>query len=316
MAAKNTKRRGSSRVVVALSPRAGSGRRREVIPALIQYLEAGGYDVVVSDQVQGVCAACSDLPDGMSLAAVIAAGGDGTIRLIAHALPPGVPIYPLPMGTENLLARHFGYTHLPMEAVAALDAGRTRQIDAGSANGRLFLIMATCGFDAEVVRAMHLTRRGHINRWSYAKPILRAVRRYRYPEIRVRSDASFSASSRMGETDELINDALTCRWAMVFNLPMYGGGLRIVQDAVPDDGKMNFVGLLQGCSRSTLRYLATVYTGRLKHCQDLRAALGTRWRWETSQRVAYQLDGDYAGRLPVSIETLPRRVTLVVPAGG
>ena len=44
------------------------------------------------------------------LRAVVAAGGDGTIRLIAEQTPPGTPLVVLPLGTENLLARYLELT--------------------------------------------------------------------------------------------------------------------------------------------------------------------------------------------------------------
>jgi diacylglycerol kinase family enzyme len=100
---------------------------------------------------------------------------------------------------------------------------------------------------------------------------------------------------------------------MVFNLPMYGGGLRIAPQAIPDDGQLDFIGLRRGGTRSTMQYLSSVYSGRFKRTPEGCGWRGTASRWEASVRVPFQLDGDYAGRLPVSIETLPGRVTLVLP---
>ena len=41
--------------------------------------------------------------------------------------------------------------------------------------------MIGCGFDAEVVRRVHLERDGHITRLSYLKPIWESIRSYEYP---------------------------------------------------------------------------------------------------------------------------------------
>jgi diacylglycerol kinase family enzyme len=38
-----------------------------------------------------------------------------------------------------------------------------------------------------------------------------------------------------------------------------------------------------------------------------------RLRIESDSPVPYQLDGDPGGMLPVEIETLPKRLTLIVP---
>src|SRR6185436_13997164 len=125
------------------------------------------------------------LSDG-TLRAVVAAGGDGTIRLVAERTPPGTPLLILPLGTENLLARYLELSPDAPRLAQIISAGRACQFDAATANGRLFSLMAGCGFDADVVRRLHEARKGNIQHLSYAKPILDAIRTYDYPELRVR----------------------------------------------------------------------------------------------------------------------------------
>jgi diacylglycerol kinase family enzyme len=257
MAKKKSDRRG--RVVMAVSPKAGSGRGRQRLPALRDALENAGYEVRLSEQLSEIRnEALRDRADS-PLSAVAVVGGDGSLSLVANTLPQGTPILPVPMGTENLLARYFGCSAEPAAVLAAVQHGRRQAIDAGTANGKLFLVMATCGFDAEVVRGMHLTRRGHIRRWSYFKPIVRAVRSYAYPEIRVMVPATSAGAEgertigANGGVEGTPGRPLTCRWAMVFNLPMYGGGLRIAPQAIPDDGQLDFIGLRRGGTRSTMQ---------------------------------------------------------------
>ena len=70
-------------------------------------------------------------------------GGDGTVTACAEAVAgSGVPLGILPLGTGNLLARNLG---LPLDPGAALTTaltGTDRRLDAGSANGRPFVVMA------------------------------------------------------------------------------------------------------------------------------------------------------------------------------
>ena len=89
------------------------------------------------------------------------------------------------MGTENLLAKYLRLGQDPNQIAEMVVAGRVRQLDVGSVNGRLFLIMLSCGFDAEVVRRLHEDRSGNIHHFSYAKPIIDAIRTYEYPPLRV-----------------------------------------------------------------------------------------------------------------------------------
>jgi diacylglycerol kinase family enzyme len=258
---------------------------------------------------------------------IITAGGDGTLALVAQNTPPSTVLLPMPLGTENLLAKHFGYTAKPSDIVETLLHGLDQSIDAGVANGKLFLVMATCGFDAEVVRAMHLTRRGHINRFSYARPILRTLRRYRFPPLSVtllndhpshgsHDDDSKDCDEHSGVPQTSVPPAeqpLTCRWAMVFNLPKYAASLPIETAALCDDGLLDFTGLTEGSIVSGLRYLGGILSGRHIHWHDVTRKQITGCRISSPLRVPYQLDGDYAGRLPLEIHVLPNYIKLRLP---
>ncbi len=163
----------------------------------------------------------SGLPSGddgdKSELVVVAAGGDGTLALVAQNTPPGTVLVPMPLGTENLLSRHFGFTREPAQVRDTIWHGVNKLLDVGLANGRMFLVMVTCGFDAEVVRAMHLTRQGHINRFSYFGPIMRALKRYRFPPLTIEWLDDFrepEAAREQTTTDQAY------RWAMCFNLPV------------------------------------------------------------------------------------------------
>ncbi len=79
--------------------------------------------------------------------AVVAAGGDGTVRAVGEALAgTGVPLGVIPAGTFNHFARDLGVP-LDIEAAAAalIRSGRIAQADAGEVNGRVFVSNAILG---------------------------------------------------------------------------------------------------------------------------------------------------------------------------
>jgi diacylglycerol kinase family enzyme len=217
------------------------------------------------------------------LRAVVAAGGDGTVAEVANRLPADVPIAVFPLGTANLLAGHLGVDgHAPSFA-QMVRAGHTQHLDAGRANGRIFLLMAGCGFDADVVRRVHRRRGSGITYWHYARPIIESIRSYRYPDLRVYCERDGKRESEQ---------AIAARWAFVFNLPCYAGGLQLAPEAVGDDGLL---------------------VRRARSIGDYHTAMATRVRIESDEAVPYQLDGDPGGMLPLDIEVLPRRLTVVRP---
>ena len=68
--------------------------------------------------------------------------------------------------------------------------------------------------------------------------------------------------------------------------------------------------LLQG-----FRYLSYLWTGRQSRlsASDYGRLQARRIRIEADMQVRYQLDGDPGGLLPLEIEVLPNRLTLLAP---
>ncbi len=298
------------RVLVFTSPKAGSGRGREQIPRLIEQLRQASIPVELIHEARQLRETVSTEVSRQVI--VVPAGGDGTLSLAASsvAMAAGVAdsqdcssglsplIAPMPLGTENLLARHFGHRTAAEHVLKTIRHGEPYALDVGTANAKPFLIMASCGFDAEVVRAMHLTRSGHIRRTSYFRPIVRAMRRYPFPTLEVTVDEG---------------EPLQCHWAMVFNLPSYGGGLQIEPGAIGNDGWLDVILFRKGSIASGLKYVTAIWTHQHLKLSDVTRCRGRRITIRSTGRVPFQLDGDYVGRLPLQIELQPEAVKLLIP---
>jgi diacylglycerol kinase (ATP) len=291
-------------VLVVYNASAGSRRRGQLVDQLVAALakrELSGELVgdlnVLDDLVRRYRAADE-------LRAVVAAGGDGTVAEIVNRTAADVPLSVYPLGTANLLATYFELNADPVALAATLAAGATARFDAGSANGRIFLSMVGCGFDAEVVDRMHRMRRGRpITTWSYARPILGAIGSYRYPRLRVIAERD----------DGTPPTELTARWAFITNLPDYAGGLRLAPEAVGTDGVLDVCTFDHGSLWNGLKYLGFVKLGLHRALRDCQMTRAVRLRVESELPVSYQLDGDPGGLLPVDIQVLPERLTLVAP---
>jgi diacylglycerol kinase (ATP) len=293
-------------VLISLNPHAGAQNRQGVVVELARQLAAGGFKPAMLPEIDAVAAEAERLQKTGELRAVVAAGGDGTIRLVAERTPPGTPLLVLPLGTENLLARHLELNADPVQLTRIISDGLTVRLDAGRANQRLFTLVTGCGFDAEVVRRLHRDRRGHIHHLSYAKPILDAIRKYDYPELRV-----YYAPAEAPEGAELTRE-LAARWVFVVNLPRYAGGLQLAPRASGTDGLLDVCMFKEGSLWHGLVYLAGVLLGRHERMRGFTWVRTRRLRVEGANHVPYQLDGDPGGELPVEIGVEPGRLTLLV----
>jgi diacylglycerol kinase family enzyme len=303
-------------VIIALNPRAGSRTRGELAQQLAELLQSHGFHASISTNVEQLCLETRRLRAAGQLRAVVAAGGDGTAALIAQSTEPGIPMAILPLGTENLLAKELGVTRDPARLCQAICRGQTRQLDAGLAAGRLFLLMLGCGFDAEVVHRLHATRKGHIRHLAYAKPILDCIRNYQYPKLRVYCQSAPSEQSGKRQTGIAPTGRKTgcfiARWVFVANLPQYALGLKMAPEARGDDGQLDVCAFQRGSLWHGLRYLTGVITRRHTMWRDVVQCRALRLRIEADEAVPYQLDGDPGGFLPVDVEVLPGRLTVIV----
>ena len=81
---------------------------------------------------------------------IVAAGGDGTLNAVANGMAAAPrPLALLPLGTANVLAREIGLPRRPERLAELIAAGPARPIWPGRVGDRLFLTMASSGFDAE-----------------------------------------------------------------------------------------------------------------------------------------------------------------------
>ena len=285
-------------VIFAINPRAGALSQASICKDISDRLIAAGYETRLIDDIDTIVAEATEQHASGNLRAVVSAGGDGTVSLLANRLPPEIPIAILPLGTENLLAKHLEITAEPTSFVAMIQRGMTQRMDAGRANGQLFLVMASCGFDASVVHRLHANRRGHIRHWSYVRPIIDTITRYKYPELRLWID------------DE--EEPLSTRWVFLFNVPRYAMNLPFSPEADPADGLLDLCAFRQGSFARGITYLGAVIARQHRRWSDTSVRRFKKIRIESDSDVHYQLDGDPGGTLPLEIEVQPSFLRLFV----
>lgn len=293
-------------VLIAANPKSGASSSANQVDGLRAQLVQRNIEPFVCTDLQEIRERANSLHASGDLRCVVSAGGDGTLGLLANMLPPDIPFQILPLGTENLFAKQVGVSSDLRQIASDIEQGKTQEFDAGLANDKLFFVMASCGFDAEVVREMDKIREGHINRWSYAGPIFKALRNYRFPSLRIQVDGQETNSAA---------------WAFVFNAPQYAANLDFCPQADAHDGLLDLCrfekpGILQGCFyfwklwRKKHQGLQSFGHSRGKTIQILPPVEAERPQVE----IPYQLDGDPGGFLPLKLESLPSRLKLIVPS--
>jgi diacylglycerol kinase (ATP) len=244
-----------------------------------------------------------------SAVAAISVGGDGTLRamverLLADDLTPP-PIFPVPLGTANLMSRHLGLSwtssQTPAGVVATIKRNEIRLLDAARANNELFLLVAGVGIDGHIVHLLDGLRTGPIDLTSYLLPAALTFANFAFPAITVTVDNT-----------TILRDEPAV--AFIGNIKEYGTGFPILVRARPDDGLLDICIIPCRDRRELAEMLLLVATGEHPLHEKVIYVCGRSVRVESTQAVPVQLDGDAAGHTPVQIEILPGRVPFLVPA--
>jgi diacylglycerol kinase family enzyme len=236
--------------------------------------------------------------DGAEL--VFACGGDGTVTAVVTALAgTDVALAVLPSGTGNLLAANLGLGDDPATGVqVALDGGR-RRIDVGTVDDRCFVVMAGMGFDAQMLEGTSETAKKAVGWLAYVAGALKHLRD-RPMRVRIRLDDGAPMPRRP-------------RSVIVGNVGRLQGGIRLLAEAEPDDGKFDVAVL----SPNNLGHWVSLGVGVLLR-RPRRPLMETftaeRVQIVSNRRQPRQLDGDLIepGR-SLKISVRRRALLLCVP---
>lgn len=234
-------------------------------------------------------------------AIVVAVGGDGTINEVVDGLlGRETAVLIVPCGTENLLAKYLRIERDVEWLAAAAHRPCCIGFDVATANGRRFVCCSGVGFDAEVLRRLEARRSGHIEHLDYFWPLWRTFWEWRFPAMRVEVDGS-----------ELFNGR---GLAFVGNMSRYAMGLKLLRDAMPDDGLLD-VCVFECASRARLLvHSATAILARHIGRPGVFYRRGLRVRITSEEKVWAEVDGERFCPTPIEYGVIPRGVRLVIGA--
>lgn len=215
---------------------------------------------------------------GDGAAVVVACGGDGTVMEVLRALVgTDVALAVVPAGTGNLLAANLGLPDDPAAAAAVVtDMGR-RRIDLGEVDGRYFAVMAGMGFDADMVASASEGLKARVGAAAYVWSALRRLR-----------DRPMRVTVRLDDDPPLRRRART---VLVGNVGRLQGGVRLLEAAEPDDGRLDVAIVSPRTLLDWLR-LALAVLRRADRIPRMQALRAQRVEVVSSRPQARQLDGD------------------------
>lgn len=285
-------------IALLTNPTAGRGRARHARDTALPRLRDAGFAVRTlegrdADEALDLARGC--VADGVE--ALVVCGGDGIAHLAVQAVAgTGIPLGLIPAGTGNDVARYFD---LPRkDAAAAADrviAGRTRTVDLARSGSRYYVTVLAAGFDAVVnERANQMTWPTGQMRYNIAT----------LAELRTFSPLSYTLEldGRSVELDAML--------VAVGNGPSFGGGLRITEGALLDDGMLDVVVFRPMSRLGLVRAYPRLFNGSHVTHPKYEHHLVRRITVASPGIVAYA-DGERFGELPLTVECAPGALTVL-----
>jgi len=233
--------------------------------------------------------------------AILAAGGDGTIRQVAATLiGTDTPLGIIPVGTGNVLAHEIGLAPQASAIAHMLLDGPVIKAVCARANDEPFLLMAGAGFDGRVIAALDHRLKSHVGKAAYAGPMLGALA-HPVDTLTVTIDGHRHEAS----------------WAVIANARHYGGNFVMARRTgirerglqailFKAENRAVLVGQLMALAMGTLDERSASH-GDVEMLPCLSASVTAH------KPVPTQIDGDAFGSTPLDIEAGAADLKLIVP---
>jgi diacylglycerol kinase (ATP) len=290
---------GNAREIALLTnPTAGKGKGARARGAVVARLRDSGLvvrNVAGRDADEALDLARQCVADGVE--SLVVCGGDGMVHLGAQAVAgTGTTLGIIPTGTGNDVARYLDLPRRdPLAAADRVIAGRTRTVDLARSGSRYFVTVLAAGFDAVVNE--------RANRMAWPKGQMR------YNLATVAELRTFAPLPYTLDLDGEIR-RLDAMLVAVGNGPSFGGGLRITEGALLDDGLLDVVIIKPMTKPGLIRTYPKLFKGthvtvpQYEHHRVRRVTVA-------APGIVSYADGERFGALPLSVECAPGALTVL-----
>ncbi len=298
------------KTLLVRNPVAGQRDVEDDLRRVLSYLRDRGWDVVVRlTERQGHATELAHEAATQGYDMVVAVGGDGTIGEVAAGLVgTSTVLGVLPVGTGNQWAHMLDlpvwspvYRSALLDAARILVQGEHRRIDVGKANEHYFVMWCGVGFDAQVAQDVepHRDARRSLGNLTY---VVMAV-----------AEAFFMRGTRT----TVVVDGRALRYhamlVVIANAQLYGASFKLAPEARLDDGLLDIFVFRGSNLVDIFWHYALLALGRHAGSRGVEVLKGQNVYVLTENTLPMHVDGNPVGTTPLSVEVVPRALSVVVP---
>lgn len=287
------------KVLFVINPKSGSGRENNLRDLISEQAETQNFDFqiynMMGDDEEHIVSEIKRFRPSI----VAAAGGDGTMKLLAGVLAnTQIALAIIPYGSANGMAKELDISDINF-ALELLSSGKKKTIDLININNEICIHLADVGLNARVVKRFDKdTRRGKL---TYAKHLF--------------GEMFFLKSYRfiiMYDHEDMMCKGVSITFA---NAQRYGTGAIINPHGILDDGKFELV-IVKPFPRVQLLSIAwKMFMGRLHTSDYVEIISCTQATVTSSRKTTLQIDGEVIGKVKeIKLEVMPKALIVLVPA--
>jgi len=280
------------------NPAAGSGKAKNLIPALTQALaenfEVGSY----------LCPSLEDFNRWWKSAElrwsrVLVVGGDGTFAKVAtHFLGKNIPVNLYPAGAGNDICHLSNFSANPKSFAFEYLRAREKKLDVGVVNGSYFFNSFGVGFDAQIAAASEKFK-SWPGKLRYVRALLSQTKNF----VPFDLELKFESLSRTTKATSL----------SIGNGPRVGGGFFLTPDAVPDDGILDLC-LVEAVSKKQILWnFPKLFKGRHTRLEFTKIYRAKIIAIKAPDGTPLHIDGDPVQLgFPITISLAPQKLAFMV----
>ena len=253
---------------------------------------------------------------------IICVGGDGTNNEVVNGFYDGAkPLNPeavlgfVPRGTGGDLRKTLGIGKELSSCLPVLARGHVMPADLGAVEfedhrgrsvRRLFINITSFGIGGLVDKKVNESSKALGGKTSFFIGTVKAMLAYNNKLVHLK------VSSGEGV---VVNESMRINNVAVANGQYFGGGMWVAPQAKINDGLFDIVILGDLTKREMIFQASRIYKGTHLALEKVKMHRGSHVEATCEEEVLIDMDGEQPGRLPITLEVLPKAIRLIAPAG-
>ena len=291
------------KILFIYNPNSGDESGKEFVGEVEEYLKKY-FDEIIIKETKKAGDGTRFAQEIKDIDAIGVYGGDGSVNEVLlgmHKTSSRAKLLILPGGTGNLLAKKLGIDDDKEAALRSFDFKRTKKIDLGKVNDKIFSLFASIGAVPEAIHEVASEEKAKFGGLAYIKKSIEKLASSEEYKLQVKSDAG----DYSGPVDHLI-----------VGLSNKIGNIEFTsENEEMNNGKANLFILTRDSIKDRLETLKDSIAGEVEEGENVvyYSVKEVEINSIDGEEVTLDIDGDKGPNLPVKIEILKEAVEVYTP---